>query len=411
MKLAIKLNSRPMNIEDRERFNFEFSNIYFACLLVLVWGMRFIDSYLQIFVSKLPYVAYVSSFVLPFLTIVFALLSCEYILRAIRRSDVVFLLGFGIVYVINLAMFESNFPYLLSKAFGLWLIAIPLYFVGLRIDLRRDLDVLYTVSILNLVGYTVVSMLSNKFLASVSGGDMYLAYNLLPHVCLLIYYGFSNKWLLGKAFAIAGFCMILFLGNRGSMICMFAFILLYLFFFRTYKHRVVVYSALVCGSGVFLHFYYSIVGAVRDIAFNMGLSTRVFDRVLDGSFFVSLGRNNIKDRLLQAIHERPFIGYGMGSDHTIAGSYAHNFILELWTAFGVIIGSLIVAIVFWIIIRGIRKGKEDKERGFILLLSCSVMIKLMLSGTYLDEIYFFFLMGICVGTARKSKQRRNKIII
>ena len=407
MKLVIKLNSHSTNIENRERFNFEFSNIYFACLLVMVWGMRFIDSYLRIFISKLPFLSDISSLVIPFLTVIFLCLSFNYIMKSIKPSDIIFVLGLGFIYVINLALFEKNFSYLFSKAFGLWLVAIPLYFVGLRIDMKRDLSVLRIVSILNILGYTAVSLLNDSFLASVSGGDMYLAYNLLPHVCLLIYYGFSHKRIVDKVFAVLGFCMILFLGNRGSMMCMFAFILLYLLFFRYYKHPVIVYGTLVCGGGVLLNFYYPIVKIVRDLAFRWGVSTRVFDRILDGSFFVSVGRNNIKDKLLQAISDKPFIGYGIGSDYTIAGNYAHNLILELWTAFGLFIGSLVVAALLWVLIRAIRKSTTEYEKTFVLLLSCCVVMKLMMSGTYLDEPYFFFLIGICVGLVRKASIRKT----
>ena len=145
----------------------------------------------------------------------------------------------------------------------------------------------------------------------------------------------------------------------------------------------------------------SIVRSLIVFGSNFGINSRTLSQIVEGSFLKSYGRTNIRETLIAGITESPFIGYGLWGDRFVTlnyghgkASYAHNIILEIITQFGVILGIFLIIALLWLIIKKIYYNNRSYYFVILLCVIPSGLIKLFFSGSYLNEPYFFFLMGL-----------------
>lgn len=247
--------------------------------------------------------------------------------------------------------------------------------------------------------------------ASLYEGDMDSAYKILPHVCLVLLFTLKKPDVINIVVSALGFLYVVSCGSRGAMLCMLIFIAVYLATFKEYKRPWIAYGVL---TALVVFIYNSIEAAISvlsEFANKIGMSTRIFAKLANGEFLQSSGRDTIRETLLKAIAEKPLLGYGIGGDHALAGSYAHNIVIEFWVSFGVLIGTVLLLWLLFIIIDALRKVANEDEKGLILVFVCSCLMKLFLSGTYLGETYFFFMIGLCVGVTRRYRRARNNRVM
>ena len=157
--------------------------------------------------------------------------------------------------------------------------------------------------------------------------------------------------------------------------------------------------------------FLQLVKIIADFFEDIGFSTRVFDMFLQGAFVESEGRELLYSKIIDAIKENPIIGYGLMGDRPIIGFYVHNLFLEVLCHFGVALGSIILLLIVGIPCRALSKCRKTDAFVFILMLMCIVFVKLMFSGSYLDEPYLFFLIGVSISVNRRiesvEKQSNN----
>ena len=142
------------------------------------------------------------------------------------------------------------------------------------------------------------------------------------------------------------------------------------------------------------------------MAQSLGLSIRIFDKLLSAGQGDSSGRDVLAEKLFASVNEHFLFGTGLCSDRMTVGVYAHNIALELWVEFGVIIGTAILVALVITFLRGYIVSDSSAEKGLIITLICSSFLKLFLSGSFMDDRWFFALIGICVGAIRLSKNKR-----
>ena len=133
------------------------------------------------------------------------------------------------------------------------------------------------------------------------------------------------------------------------------------------------------------------------------MSTRVFQTFL-GEFSsgtsLDSGRLEIQKELIRQIKINPF-GYGLGGDRVFTGWYAHNIFLELIVQFGIFIGGFLCVFLVYIVISSLRKARAEMQiLSILLLFICTGLIKLLISGSYLIEPYFFLLLGFAISIRR-----------
>lgn len=379
---------------------------FYGLFLVLFWGQDILFSYVKAILQRIPYIKYAADYVIPMLMILCLCLSFPYFIRSISWKDIIFSCGVVTVYLLNILIYPENEE--LTEIAGTFFFSVfPLYFIGLRFEASKHWQILYTMSIINIWVFAIyyIFLSDNSFAAYQGTSTSYMgrAYVLLPQLLCVLTEVLKNKNILNIATGFLGFFLLLMCGNRGSVLLVLLFIIFYVLSDTGYKKRVYLYVGAISVLGVIVYYYQVLLSMLVSVFLKLGVSTRVLERLLDGTFFESSGRDAIMSKLTSAIWENPIIGHGLCSDRTITGSYAHNYAFELWTAFGVIFGSIILIATVYVIVGAWIKSTDKIYKGVLLVLICTGFLKLFVSSSFLDEKLFFMLLGCCVAQLRSNK--------
>lgn len=331
-----------------------------------------------------------------------------------QRSTKAFLIVISIisVYIVNYLIFVNNRPFIFTEildgvynpTYRLFFYALPLLVLALKIfDYDTLYKIIYKYSVIN----TSVGVITYIVVVVFQGGKieyMTFSYNLLFGLSICTYHAFENKSRLSQFLALAGVLVLLFGGARGALVTFLTFLLLYSIFLR--KNRLN-YKSLFLSSflGMVLIYTYlnfeSIVRSLMVFGSDFGINSRTLSQIAEGSFLESYGRTNIREVLIAGITDSPITGYGLWGDRFVTlnyghgkASYAHNIFLEIVTQFGVILGIFLIITLLWLIIKKVYHN--DRSYYFVILFCVipSGLIKLFFSGSYLNEPYFFFLIGL-----------------
>jgi O-antigen ligase len=241
--------------------------------------------------------------------------------------------------------------------------------------------------------------------------DMDAAYKLLPSVMYLIYYADNRRRKKYWAIAIASSAFMFVFGTRGPILCILIFIIA-LMMYGVIKERsvakmaaltiiIVLVVSVFSQDDIFISLSVKLSGTLE----RLGFSSRIFDYYLAGEAAQSRGRELLAQKAIEAISQSPVLGYGFTGDRYLLGIYVHNFILEIWLHFGIILGSILLISMFTLIIVALAKTiRSRREFTFVLMLVCMMLVKLLLSSTYTIEPYFYFMIGVCICTIRKNSR-------
>ena len=380
------------------------------CFLVLwIWVQDILLQYVRAVIMRMPIIGGYSDVIL---TIVFALIIAFSLpCFRININDLILIFAIVAVFALEYLFYKDGTAYLSRYLVSFIVKILPLYFVGTNLynATNKEKIVYYmylasTITLLTAIVYRFTFADAMSDAVSKYVGDMDFAYKLLPHCCLIAYYAVKKTNLLNLICAIIGGLYLLMLGTRGAALLYLALFAFLLITGRTSK-KVVVRTVVIFGIvGGFLAspWYNTAVLWMYHKAQQFGLSIRIFDKLMSGEFTASGGRDTIKEILLVALKENPYVGYGICSDRVLAGNYAHNLALELWVEFGVIVGTAILVLTVVAILRGYRAANGE-IKALILALTFASFFKLFLSGSYLDERLLMLLLGLCVCSIRKSK--------
>ena len=286
---------------------------------------------------------------------------------------------------------------------------IPLYFIGLTVDFHRDKSILTFISKAQLLMTFLFVLLSLLRLINtkMEGEQMWFAYSILLPVMFLYYTYSKSKNKLDLFYFLLGVMMILMFGNRGSLLCLIIYLLVFLFL--NFKNNILLtlYFILLLG-GVYI-FIRPIVVMLMHLTKMIGLTTRIFDFFMKDALFDyenSNGRNKIHELLWKhIINDRGGIGYGFGSDRMMGRNgkeYAHNLIFEVWMDFGIYIGSFLLILFAFFIIKTFKKVYGREQFNFYLMLLIWSVGHSMLSGSYLHDFQIYFFIGFCVNILRSQ---------
>lgn len=379
---------------------------FFGIFLAIYWGQNIIFSYFRAIFQRIPYIKYFSNYIVPYMMMICLVLAVPYFIKVLRPSDIFFAGAVTVIVLLNIIIYPENES--LTALVGSFFTSVfPLYFIGLRFESSKHFRILYIMSIVNIWAFAAYYLLIDGFTFSsaqaVSDSFMGRAYTLLPQILVTVYWALKRKNVLNIITSIFGFVMLLMCGNRGSVVILLLFILIYIMFNTRGKNRFYLSAGALSIFAILTYFYNKLIVFIVSLFTKYGINVRIFERIASGTFFESSGRELILEKLKVAIFENPFIGYGLCSDRTISGSYAHNYAVELWTAFGVVFGSIILVITLYVIVKALVKLRNSPNGGLLLILICAGFIKLFISSSFLLEGMFFMLIGYCVSQLRKSK--------
>jgi hypothetical protein len=331
------------------------------------------------------------------------------------------------VFVISFLLFPNNRQFMFTTIFDgvnnptyrLFFYAFPLLVLALTLN---EYSTLYKKIVEFSIVNTVIAVFAYIFVVMNKGQHfeyMTFSYNMLFGVCICLYYGIRNKHIPCLGLGIIGSFVILFGGARGAVLSLMIFICLYIVFLRqnkNYLKQMLFFSFLLIGI-FYTYFYFDlIVQSMILVGNDFGISSRALTRLAEESFIESAGRTEISNAIWAGIEESPIIGYGIWGDRAVTlnygygkGSYAHNIVLEIICQFGIFIGSFLIIFLLYLIIRRIRRN--DKSLYYVILFAVitSGLIKLLFSGSYLTEPYFFLLLGLLLSKYKKEDSNNRNI--
>lgn len=381
----------------------------FLMLLAVIWAYQTLGGYVVWVIERLPLLGHFHEVILPTLVVVLAASSLGYLIKKICPVDILFYMVFVSALLLTALLKPANAVYIQEQQWQISLAVVPMYYVGVAMSCEKSQKVLYWVSIMGVLATFAYQMYVLSQGRTLSTDSMSTSYKALPSTMYLIYWAFRHRKLIHWLPAILGCLLAVLCGTRGPIVAIVVYVFLetYLGVIRqkvAWKRLVCILLALavvyVASNGDLLE---ELIRGASETFEQLGFSTRIFDRFLEGSFSTSKSRVELAKLITEGIWEKPFFGHGIMGDRVITeGRYAHNIALEFWCHYGVILGSILLASVFAIPLMALAKNRGTEEARFLLMLSCTVLIKLLLSNSYLLEPDFFLLMGLSVQVARSK---------
>ena len=210
-------------------------------------------------------------------------------------------------------------------------------------------------------------------------------------------------------FSVMGFILLLIAGSRGALVsgllCLVFYILI--FSFKSPLRKITVIFLLLLLTFLVYNNFEVIIDFIDKVLTDMNIDSRNILLITRGKFTDDSGRSIIQETILENLN---LFGYGFFADRLIAnGSYSHNLFIEFLYTFGILGGSLLSAILVFVIIRSILKASDTEQIILITFLSTGFM-KLMFSGSFLNqEPGFYVLLGMCICLLKRSKKISGNI--
>lgn len=391
------------------------SETAYRFLLVFVWTQNTVLNYITAFIKRTPIISAAGPLFTPSVIIIALLLSLLYIMKNIHAGDFIAFIVYVIVIISTSLIFPENWDEYISPQLGrIMLMALPMFFVGLAYKHEKFKNDLFWASLIGVIIVFLYQFYLLRIGKTLESDNMDTAYNVLPSVLYLIYWAFYKKKITYWAIAVISSVLSFVFGTRGPIFAILVFLAanVFLRIINTKNKLLQIVYVLICAVGLVLLFSGNVL---TDIVMwmsksfeKMGFSTRIFDYFINGEITYHNGRDVLYAPAIDAIKTGPLFGYGFMGDRVIFGRYVHNIFLEIWCSFGIIVGSLIILALVGLTVISLWKSRNKDSFNMILLLICMIFTKLMMSGSYATEPYFYLFIGVCVRELHSRKISGNQ---
>lgn len=335
------------------------------------------------------------------------LLSLPKLLKRITMSDHMFVFACLILYVVNILLYPQNEEVLLGRLFSFSILTLPYYYIGVSLDIKKFYKSFYYISVIAIymcAFYELLYAQSASYTGDTSEYNMGLAYDILPHVLMVSWCALKKLGLFNVVSMLLGLILLLSLGTRGPVICAIVFIAVYLLFIRPSKYQKTMRIATISLAIVAFSFLDQFMMFMQMLTFQLGMSTRIFDKYFEGEMEASAGRDYIRETLTkELINDSSLSGHGILGSYSYVNTYPHNIVLDFLFSFGWILGIVLLLSLLYIIIRMLIKYSQNEiNRTFGILLVVSSILSLCFSSTFVDDAMFFMLLGYCIKSLRKQ---------
>lgn len=302
------------------------------------------------------------------------------------RKKILFVVIYAITFFLLLMhslLFPDNVEYM-KQSVGRFLLPIllPIFLAVTSIrNFQILIDTLYYVSWGTFVLAFVYALAFFMWQVEFESYNMSFSYGLL--IPTLALYARKKFWSIVAS--VIMFLMILALGSRGAAVIIACFWL---------------YDVLINNKKFFFLFLLLIVGGYLllpvfiDFLDSMGITSRTLALLLSGNIGQDSGRVYIYQQCMGELMQFPVFGLGLYGDRVILnGSYCHNIFLEMALNFGIPLAFLlIVGLLICLIVRYYHFMSIN--RSFLMMIVLAVLMKLLVSGSYLEDYDLAFLLGV-----------------
>ncbi|MFR6471238.1 MAG: O-antigen ligase family protein [Turicibacter sanguinis] len=264
-----------------------------------------------------------------------------------------------------------------------------------------------------LIGYIIFIMLVFEPFASRStlfieannswGTSGYLTwgYRMLVAAVLLLYSAFETKKKNDILFSIIASIELMLIGNRGSIVAIIVFILMYVFFCMKPRKKIK-YLALFSGITIIglMILQESNLLYLEEYLASVGVKSRNLTKILNDSITDS-GRDAGYNIAINYIKSGNYFGLGVGGDHRLVGNYPHNIVLELMLQYGNFMGIILFT---WLVRQSIIclvRCKDKEWNAIFVTCFCLAIVKLWFSSTYWYELWFWAYIMLIINTRKK----------
>lgn len=378
----------------------------YAWFVSLLWAMNPILEYAVVLGSKMLFIGNYAVLIVVLFVSFFGISSYRYWSQFIKVEDIFLYLAISSLVIIEYALFPQNAEELSPLLLPSLLYTLPYLFVGLILEVRVIESAIYKISVVSIIVQLLYFFVFLRFLYRPEDnlvGDLIVpAYATLPHVLIVLWQMFRKANVFNVLISIVGIMLMLSFGNRGSIVGLLFFSVVY-FFFISRQEKKWSFRLFFIVIVVLIYMYMdAIMGGVFNISQDLGMSAGLFDRYFNESLSDVNGRDVISRGVISHLYDSPVFGSGLASDRVFVGVYSHNLILEMLLSFGFLFGSLFLVLIFRLIIKAFFKAGTSVEKSFVALLSAMSIVKLMVSGSFIVEPTLFLLIGFCITTLRKK---------
>ncbi len=389
------------------------NDIIFTVFMILVWMNSILLRFIRVIIQMIPFIWQHADLILSLVFIITLVLSLRVILWYVYIKDLLYFLALYVVFYLHLLLYPLNEPYFqinseltITKCFPMFLIGLCAY----RINRESTIRILYQISVVSVFAFVIYATVFSRIdAATLRDGDMHAAYTVLPHICLT-FMGMLRKPNLWNISALTvGTVFLLFLGNRGSLLCLGICVIVSILFSGRLKRPwlFLLLSALV----MVILFLFGLLDFLYDLAEKHGFSLRIFEKLESGEIASSSGRDQIQEKVWEAVKRDPITGMGLFSDRRVAGGlYAHNIIPEILLHHGIAVGTLLLGLLSYVLVGayGYLRRENHLAKDLYAALLFSAVFKLFLSSSYLREPYFYFALGFAYAAMSEYRKRKQQ---
>ena len=243
---------------------------------------------------------------------------------------------------------------------------------------------------------------------------MTFGYWLLPSILFYMYFYIIKNRIIYLILNIFGIIIITLFGSRFTILLSIlgSFILKFKLSSKCLKRKILLVSlfSIPILAIIFVNIENILRRLIR-ICINLNINSVPLGRLLftlEGSSSRLLtGRDFLFKETLKMIIKNP-LGtgvFGFMENDLLRNEgifYPHNIFLEVMLHMGV--GGLVfLGIIFILILRQLKKNKENKESYTLILILCIMNLKLLLTGSYLWEPYFWLLISLMFSLEMKKE--------
>lgn len=375
--------------------------------IALLWGHYPLLYYVSTLSSHIPVIRDFSNWIVPLFMIGLFGFSGKYFASKLKGKTVFLLLVLDIIFVVNYIFYPENNEVLNPYALPFLCFCTPSLLLGSSVEIETFEKKLYAVSAVCIIAQLFFNFVFLRYIYSSSTDNtnedmMVAAYQILKHVMMVCWFALRKPQWHSVLLAIIGVFMIFSYGNRGSLLLLCLFMLLYILCFRFRTLSIAKRILIIIPIVLLIVYSEKLLVYFTPIAVMLGMSNRLLNRFEDGVLFDNNGRDELLSKIFPAINDGNIFGLGLAGDRQVLGVYSHNIIIELLASFGYLFGSIMLIALTVLIVKTIKANKSSSESAFFLLLLCC-SLELMLSSTFLVESIIFWLIGYCIMITNKSK--------
>lgn len=377
---------------------FTHKDVFLNIFMCIVWGNMLLG-YTRGIINHLPLLNQYTDQVIIAIVVIPLFLSIPLLINKFTLFDYTFFSFLIVIYVTNYAIHPENTEYLNKNAYNCLCLASPMYFWG-RIADEKYYNIFTYISIICIsmsVSYFAHYAQIAKNISEVASDDnMYVAYNILPHVTLLLWNSLNKFNIFHIVFMIVGVLFLLSCGTRGPLVCLAFFGIIYFIFFMNFKFAFLIKGIILSIAGIMLLFLHEIISYIAFMFTGLNLSTRILDKFISGELGNDSGRSSIKIVFYKILDNSDSItGIGYFGSQRFGYIYPHDIILDFQLSYGYVLGDILLASICCLCVLAIYYSKTKHERCMIIMMFSFTIIKLFLSSTFLTEMFFYALIGYC----------------